>query len=234
VAGSEAKEACGIDQLCAGLEEAGIEGGIHAMQNLWELHQRDEDWGFLRIDAKNAFNEQNRTAMLWAVRHEWPSGARFVFNCHRHCSTLVLRGNNGAANFLYSKEGASQEDPLSMFACGTGILPLIRQLKAELPQVEQPWCADDAEAGGKFEDIRRLFRRLEEIGPNYGYFPEPSESILVVCQHNLEAAHRTHSLTLALKSQRGVATWEASLAKTVRFGIGFEKKPNFGRKRWLI
>jgi hypothetical protein len=71
-----------------------------------------------------------------------------------------------------------------------GILPLIRQLKAELPQVEQPWCADDAGAGGKFEDIRRLFRRLEEVGPNYGYFPEPSKSILVVRQHNLEAAQK--------------------------------------------
>jgi hypothetical protein len=27
------------------------------------------------MDAKNAFNEQNRTAMVWTVRHEWPSGA---------------------------------------------------------------------------------------------------------------------------------------------------------------
>jgi hypothetical protein len=34
VAGEEAKEACGIDQLCAGLE-AGIEGGIHAINELW-------------------------------------------------------------------------------------------------------------------------------------------------------------------------------------------------------
>jgi hypothetical protein len=60
VAGSEPKD-CGTDPLCAG-PEAGIEDGIHAMQNLWELHQRDEDWSFLLIDAKNAFDEQNRTA----------------------------------------------------------------------------------------------------------------------------------------------------------------------------
>ena len=189
VAGAEAKEACGMDQLCAGLE-AGTEGGIHAMQNLWDLHQRDEDWGFLLIDAKNAFNELNRTAMLWAVRHEWPSGARFVFNCYRHSSTLVLRGNNGEANFLYSKEGVAQGDPPSMFAYGLGILPLIRVLKTEFPDVEQPWHADDAGAGGKFEEIRHIFRRLEEIGPNYGYFPEPAKSILVVRQHNLEAAQK--------------------------------------------
>jgi hypothetical protein len=129
VAGSEAKEARGIDQLCAGLE-AGIEGGVHAVQNLWELHQHEEDWGFLLIDAKNAFNEQNQTAMLWTVRHEWSPGARFALNCCRHWSTLLLRGNNGAANFLHSKEGVSQGDPLSMFACGAGILPLICVLTA--------------------------------------------------------------------------------------------------------
>jgi hypothetical protein len=41
---TKAKEACSIDQLCAGLD-AGIEGGIHAMQNLWEgLHQQEEEW----------------------------------------------------------------------------------------------------------------------------------------------------------------------------------------------
>jgi hypothetical protein len=66
VAGNEAKEACGINQLCAGLE-AGIKGGICAMTHLWELHQQEEEWGFLLIDAKNASNEQNRTGMLWTV-----------------------------------------------------------------------------------------------------------------------------------------------------------------------
>jgi hypothetical protein len=88
--------------------EAGIEGGIHAMQNLWELHWHAEDWGFLLIDAKNAFNEQNRTAMLWTtVYHEWPSGAGL-------CSIAACTGphscseaTKGAANFLCIKEGAS-------------------------------------------------------------------------------------------------------------------------------
>ena len=42
VAGGEAKEACGIDQLCAGLE-AGIEEGVHAMHQLWAQHAREEE-----------------------------------------------------------------------------------------------------------------------------------------------------------------------------------------------
>jgi hypothetical protein len=189
VAGAEAKEACcGIDQLCAGLE-AGIEGGIHATQALWNLHETEENWGFLLIDAFNSFNEQNRIEMLWVVRHQWPSGARFVFNnCYNHWAVLVLRGNNGHAVFIFSKEGVTQGDPLSMFAYGIGILPLIRQLKAESPQVGQPWYADYAGAGAKFDEIERFFWRLCEIGPLFGYYPEPTKSILIVRQHNLKEA----------------------------------------------
>jgi hypothetical protein len=105
VAGAEAKEACGIGQLCAGLE-AGIEGGIHTMQALWDLHETEENWGFLLIDASSAFNEQNRIEMLWAVRHEWLSRAGFLFSCYKHWAVLVLRGNDGPHTvFIFSKEG---------------------------------------------------------------------------------------------------------------------------------
>ena len=35
----EAKEACGKDQICVG-SEAGIDGGIHVMQILWQHHDQ--------------------------------------------------------------------------------------------------------------------------------------------------------------------------------------------------
>ena len=57
-AGPEAKPACGTTKLARGLE-AGIEGAIHAMRVLFEEHRKEEDWGFLLIDARNAFNEEN-------------------------------------------------------------------------------------------------------------------------------------------------------------------------------
>jgi hypothetical protein len=62
--GSDAKELCGIGELCAGLD-AGIEGGIyaiHAIHELWKQHE--EEWGFLFVDASNAFNKLNQTSML--------------------------------------------------------------------------------------------------------------------------------------------------------------------------
>jgi hypothetical protein len=85
---------------------------------------------------------------------------------------------------LYSKEGVTQGDPLSMFGYGIGILPLIGRLKLEFPAVKQPWYMDDAGAGGCFADLRHFFLCLQEIGPAYGYFPEPTKSILIVRAHN--------------------------------------------------
>jgi hypothetical protein len=41
-AGEEAKDACGIDQVCAGLE-AGIEGSIHDINELWDEHEEEEE-----------------------------------------------------------------------------------------------------------------------------------------------------------------------------------------------
>jgi hypothetical protein len=69
-----------------------------------------------------------------------------------------------------------------MFAYGIGILPLICQLKAGFPQVEQPWYADDAGAGAgaKFDEIERFFWRLWEICPLFGYYPDLTKSLLIM------------------------------------------------------
>ena len=71
---------------------------------------------------------------------------------------------------------------------GVGVLPLIEDLKRHVPEVWQPWYADDSGGGGTFAAIRRFFERLCEKGPGRGYFPEPSKSVLVVAAHNVERA----------------------------------------------
>jgi hypothetical protein len=43
-----------------------------------------------------------------------------------------------------------------MFGYALGMLSLTRQLKAEFPEVEQPWYADDAKAA-EFTKIRAMF-----------------------------------------------------------------------------
>ena len=147
---SDASLACGSQQLCAGLP-GGIEGAIHAMTELFDVNQNlTTGWGVLMIDASNAFNSLNRIAMLLNVRNLWPRCARFVFNTYRGWSVLVLRGQQ---KFLFSKEGVTQGDPLSMFVYAVGILPLIQSVQS--PQRwTQVWYADDASAGGLLGELR--------------------------------------------------------------------------------
>ncbi len=46
--------------------------------------------GLTLVDVWNGFNELSRLAMLWMVRHCWPAGAQFAFNCYRHFVQLIL------------------------------------------------------------------------------------------------------------------------------------------------
>jgi hypothetical protein len=100
----------------------------------------------------------------------------------------MVQSKGGTATTLFSKEGVTQGGPLSMFGYGIGILPLIRPLKEEFPEVKQPWYAYYVGAGGSFTNLRRFFAWLQEIGLSYGYFPEPSKNILVVHEHNRATA----------------------------------------------
>ena len=90
--------------------------------------------------------------------------------------------------FLHIKEGVTQGDPLAMIAYGIWVLPLIRVLRSDHPQVYQPWYADDAGAGGTFRDIMAHFTDLQLKGPAPGYFPETTKSILVVLENNVPRA----------------------------------------------
>ena len=101
--GSDVAEYCGVSQLCSGLE-AGIEGAVHAIRELFE-DNRGSCWGVLLVDAKNAFNSLNRAAALWNVRVQWPRCSRFLFNTYRGYASLVLQGSSES---ILSKEGVSQ------------------------------------------------------------------------------------------------------------------------------
>ena len=56
----------------------------------------------------------------------------------------------GAASFLNSREGVTQGHTPDMVTYGIGILPLIKQLKAEFPDIIDCWYDDDSGALGMF------------------------------------------------------------------------------------
>ena len=100
------------------------------MQDLFSEKKKEENWGILLVDAANGFNALNRKAMLWNVRHLWPRGARFIFNCYKYCPQLVLqREGERLPYILLSREGVTQGDPLSMFVYALALLPLVKKLE---------------------------------------------------------------------------------------------------------
>ena len=81
----------------------------------------------------------------------------------------------------------TQGEPLAIIVYGIGIIPLIKNLKREIPDVTHPWYADDAGASGTFARLKIYFDLLTRQGPGRGYHPEPSKIILIIRPENIEA-----------------------------------------------
>ena len=124
VTGDEVRSQCNSDQLCSGIK-GGIEGAIHGIQQLFEMHFED-GWGLLLVDAANAFNSLSRSAALWNSRILWTSCSRFLFNSYQGFAVLIIRGTD---EFIYSREGLTQGDHLGMIFYAVCLLPLTRKLK---------------------------------------------------------------------------------------------------------
>ena len=113
---------CGSDQLCGGVK-CEIEGAVHAMVDLLgENCASPSGWGVLLVDASNAFNCLNQSALLWNARILWTRCSCFLFNTYLRWAPLIVRGSD---EFLFSHEGVTQGDPLFMFLYAVGNLPLI-------------------------------------------------------------------------------------------------------------
>ena len=85
----------------------------------------------------------------------------------------------GSDKFLFSREGVTQGDPISMFLYAVGTLPLIHRLKNPKQWV-QMWYADDASACGELSQLLDWFNLLVRNGPACGYYPNPSKCCLEV------------------------------------------------------
>jgi len=76
----------------------------------------------------------------------------------------------------FSHVGRHKELPLAMAMYAVGILPLINQLQSS--DANQVWFADDATAGGCLEQLHEWWVKLNNLGPPFGYFPNPSKTCM--------------------------------------------------------
>ena len=106
----------------------------------------------------------------------WPCCSRFLFNTYHGYAALFLQGSS---DYLLSKEGVTQGDPLSMMLYAVAILPLIRALKNPKGWIQNCY-ADDSACVATLPSLHAWFSRLLSRGPDFGYFPRPAKTVLVV------------------------------------------------------
>ena len=61
-----------------------------ALEDIGLLSQDTDPGSTTLVDALNCFNDMSRLEMHWTVRHRWPAGVRFAFNCYRHWAQLLF------------------------------------------------------------------------------------------------------------------------------------------------
>ena len=177
---SDIQESVGGLQTCAG-QKAGIEAAIHAMR---EIYERDECEAMILVDATNAFNSLNRATALRNVKIICPEIAQYLQNSYQTPSRLYISGSNG--EFIQSAEGTTQGDNCAMAFYAVSTVPIIDELQSsahfeqQSDKPHQAWFADDSSAAGTLTGIHRWWARLAEIGPRYGYFPNPAKCVLIV------------------------------------------------------
>ena len=71
-------------------------------------------------------------------------------------------------------------DPLYIVAYWVGVLLLTKHLKPVYPDVTQTWYAENSWALSMFDNLERYFNSLKHTGPDRGYYPNPTKSILTV------------------------------------------------------
>ena len=168
VTGDSICEATDSLQLCGG-EECGIETAIHAKHDIFGAEDVD---AVLLVHASNAFNRLNREACMRNVADLCPAITSAIINCYRHPACLFVGGE-----CLLSREGTTLGDPLAMPMYALGVLRLVGSVAT--PGARQCWYADGASAGGKLASVCKWWDRLVMDGPAYGYFTNPSKSVLV-------------------------------------------------------
>ena len=116
-----------------------------------------------------------------------PYIAKYLENTY---SQPYVAGGHG--DFIYSQEGTTQGDNCAMGFYAISTLPILESLQntnlydSEVDKVTQAWFADDSSAAGHLSGIFKWWNKLSEIGPQFGYFPNPSKCVLIVKDEDMK------------------------------------------------
>ena len=151
-------------QVCAG-QEAGSEAAIHAIEKTFKEESTET---VLLVDAENPFISINRKVFLH-ISILCPAISTFV-------TRLFLTGGSE----MKSNEETTPGDSVAMAIYALGITPpimmMVELVSTKRDDIKIVAFADDFSAAGKLQSLLQWWTTLIEVGPKFGYFPEPAKS----------------------------------------------------------
>ena len=112
---------------------------------------------------------------------------------------------------------------MAMYALGA--IPLIRRLNHLARQL---WFADDASAGGDLTDLMAWWKKLNQLGPAFGYYPNASKTWLVVKEEHLELAQELFAAQGVKVATSGHKRLGSAIGDETYMDIFFQKKSRSG------
>ena len=142
------------------------------------------------VNADNTFSRLNRKAALHNIQQICPPIHTYLLNHYQAPANLVVNSFGDSSKFnLNSEEGCTQGDAAATAFYALGVKPLIDNLASTSCHPEhckQSWYADDSAAAGRLINIKAWWDTLNQLGPKYGYFPNPV--LFIKNQGNLKPA----------------------------------------------
>lgn len=94
-----------------------------------------------------------------------------------------------------------------MLMYAIAVLPLIQAL-VNREKWDQNWYTDDSACAAKLPRLCEWFERLVKMGLDFGYYPNPQKSIVVVDSKDEAEAHRLFDeLGVTVASYRATFPW---------------------------
>ena len=147
----------------------GVEVVAHSLRNTLQKYSESE-FGLLKIDFSNAFNQVSRSAFVEATCSEFPGLANWTNWCYGEESTLLYDHRE----VITSSSGVQQGDPLSPLYFCFALNQLVQEI-ATLSQVYQKWYMDDGGIVGPVPVLLKAWALLKEKGPARGLHLNPSK-----------------------------------------------------------
>lgn len=137
-----------------------------------DKHGDDDQILLVSVDARNAFNNYSRQALLKLIVERAPNLARFVNLLYGGDAPPIVFGDH----ILRSAEGSQQGDPLSMLLFSLVIQPMLKRVSAECDLLLNVWYADDGALVGTHAQVKKALDIIAQEGLKVQYFMRPDKS----------------------------------------------------------